>query len=67
MICPGSALPTILNYSKPVLSLVPAPFKLSSIFDLAAMHRSFFENSWNTTVGRSLHYALSFVVAGLTE
>ena len=26
-----------------------------------------FENSWNTTVGRSLHSALSFVAAGLTE
>jgi hypothetical protein len=35
--------------------------------DLAVLHRSSFENSWKTTVGRSLHSALSFVAAGLTE
>ena len=67
MICAGSALPMLLKSSKPLLSLAPASFKLPSSFDLAALQRSSFENSWNTTVGRSLHSALSFVAAGLTE
>src|SRR5262252_4251099 len=67
MICVGSATPTFFNCSKPLFSLAPASFKLSSSFDLAARHRSSFENSWNTTFGRSLHSDLSFVAAGLTE
>jgi hypothetical protein len=47
--------------------VAPASFKLLSNFDLAVLQRSSFENSWNTTVGRSRHSALSFVAAGLTE
>ena len=67
MICVGSALPTLFKSSKPLLSLAPASFKLSSGFNLADLQRSSFENSWKTTFGRSLHSALSFVATGLTE
>ena len=66
MICLGSAASTFFKSSRPALSLAPASFRLFSKLDLAVLHRSSFENSWNTTVGVSLHSALSFVADGLT-
>ena len=51
MICLGSAASTFFKSSRPALSLAPASFRLFSKLDLAVLHRSSFENSWNTTVG----------------